>query len=648
VQLEILNRVLAGGRWFSFNASMEAIRAVPELLDGLPVISGEPPKIVVNCRDALTPLLKSPGIGADPLTMSLYRLVSLGMLLSPGSAVVPLLEAWRQMRHRILSMPLQSRRMEASFQSARLGSAVATLPNAPALAKVIATEQDALAMTDLELEEEGDQESRRRSVVVARLAGILHPPQENSWEQLGWPRHPQEAAPVEVGVLAVGLGRLRAEGFSNDQAWDQLKALASEAVAMDLGGYGLLISTQPFLLIKLNIRSILGIIPIGFGVGLVYGGTDGERTRLVGPALDNALESMVRGRPDELCLKEEDVPALARVLAAAGKEEAGWGGRAWRVGAFRVQIELIGSGIYTVRSMEAVEEEPVAPENLSFDFASLLGGESALPMAPKPPEPEIDEGPSVEIEDEEDWPEPPRYTPPQAPRSEPPRYKPSQAPEPSRPELVWSRPSLPTPALDELESLLQQPVKEEEDIMFFDGGLGERSAWSQDARAESRAESKDESEAFYEEDESTAEEAFYEESSEESAPEEAFYEEPTSEEAIPEAPVWEEPASAAFSLEPPKPARKIPPAPDFNYLLAGYGWFLNGDTIVFGRTYGNMMVDYHCFNTIDIEGAHRQFLETKIREGFIPQPDLTGTPPKNTTLNPLNQLFLKEAWNQIA
>ncbi|HNH47150.1 MAG TPA: hypothetical protein PKY30_08935, partial [Myxococcota bacterium] len=152
MQLDALNRVLAGGRWFSFNAGLEAVRAIPEVMDGLPHMTGEPPVIVVTCREVIKPLLRSPGIEADPLVGALYRLVEQGLVLSRGAAVVPLLETWRQMRLKVLALPPQGRAMEAAFQSSRLGAVVAVTPDIPALAKVICLEQAALMHTDQELE----------------------------------------------------------------------------------------------------------------------------------------------------------------------------------------------------------------------------------------------------------------------------------------------------------------------------------------------------------------------------------------------------------------------------------------------------------------------------------------------------------------
>lgn len=60
------------------------------------------------------------------------------------------------------------------------------------------------------------------------------------------------------------------------------------------------------------------------------------------------------------------------------------------------------------------------------------------------------------------------------------------------------------------------------------------------------------------------------------------------------------------------------------------------------------MVDRHQYPyTGDIEQVYRNFLQDKIREGFVPQTDLTGDVPATMTLLPLNSERLQRAWGAL-
>ncbi len=823
MQLDALNRVLAGGRWFSFNAGLEAVRAIPEVMDGLPHMTGEPPVIVVTCRDVIKPLLRSPGIEADPLVGALYRLVDQGLLLSRGAAVVPLLEAWRQMRMKVLALPPQGRAMEAAFQSSRLGAVVAVMPDVPALAKVICLEQSALMHTDQELEEDGETGARRRSLALARLAAALRGPEDRSVEQLRWPRMEER----NVGVLAVGLGALRAGGFRAEveQSWQKLQASLPEALWVDQGPVGLVLSLKVPQLLQLDVAGILGAgVPLGFGYGVVHGGTDGVVTRVAGPPVDGALRAMVRGRKDDISVEEETVNALGPLLLSLGARPVSGESRAWDLGALRITADVVSTGIYSLRARKASAPDASAAPLFGDDFESLLtdafgaapspapgridpkrtaiyfgpGGPSA-PMAPpapnrsfpppsaagtrdemplrtldspavpkKPSSPApvaaeesrrtVQKGAGAEttsagkkppppaiVPEENTWapgkppppaivaeavarssgkPPPPAIVPESTPRRGSPAFSPPIFAEPARrggaalataPEQIAPPLEIPPPLMlpesDDIAALLGQAAPEEDpwpedtsepsfdievDDEWDDEPTEDRPApkqattasrWSLPEPAAERPSSfsfpenqgamrsmSGEDATFSMPDDSDEPAGFL------TGPEEpAGYlggpaeldgylpgREPITgylpgmdaeDEDAAFAVVEEDQTPFSFSDEglPEEPTSKPrpdrpppPPPPDFRYLLAGYCWYIDGSTTVFGRTYGRRLLDYHRFPCTQPEEAHLLFLQQKIREGFLPQPDLVGDPPLGLRPQPLDEALLKAAWVKVA
>lgn len=821
MQLDALNRVLAGGRWFSFNAGLEAVRAIPEVMDGLPHMTGEPPVILVTCREVIKPLLRSPGIEADPLVGALYRLVEQGLMLSRGAAVVPLLEAWRQMRMKVLALPPQGRAMEAAFQSSRLGAVVAVLPDVPALAKVICLEQSALMHTDQELEEDGETGARRRSLAIARLAAALRAPDDRTAEQLRWPRMDERS----VGVLAVGLGALRAGGFRTevDQRWQKLQASLSEALWVDLGAVGLVLSLKVPQLLQLDVTGILGAgVPLGFGYGVVHGGTDGLVTRVVGPPVEGALRAMVRGRKDDISVEEETVSLLGPLLLSLGARAVAGESRAWDLGALRITADVVSAGVYTLRARKSTATEGMAAPVLDDDFESMLsdafgaapspapsridpkrtavyfgpGGptaptsppesnrsapvpaagnprdrapsgtvESASKKAPPPPataaeqsKRTVEKAPAAEtvsgrkkppppaiVPEENTWtpgkppppaivaeekarsagkPPPPAIVPDVSPRGNNPGVNapvlaaPVQgsssalATMPDRagpPSLI--PPPLMLPESDDIEALLGQASPEEDpwpednaeppfdievDDEWDDDPTEDRPAPSPET-APSRwslpepAADRPSSFSFPEEHRSmrsySGEEADFSmpDDSDEpagflSGPDEpvgylsgpseldgylpgrqrtdgylpgidaddedaafAVVEEDQTPFNFSDEGLHEEPTSKPRAARPP-----APPPPDFRYLLAGYCWYVDGSTTVFGRIYGRRLLDYHRFASSQPEEAHLLFLQQKIREGFLPQPDLVGDPPLGLRSQPLDEALLKAAWVKVA
>ena len=69
---------------------------------------------------------------------------------------------------------------------------------------------------------------------------------------------------------------------------------------------------------------------------------------------------------------------------------------------------------------------------------------------------------------------------------------------------------------------------------------------------------------------------------------------------------------------------------------------------VFGRVYGQRLVDYHEVESTDPQEAHRQFLQAKIQENFLLQYDRLGDVPSGVKGNSLNLEFLREVWSVLA
>ncbi|MCB9760936.1 MAG: hypothetical protein H6739_13945 [Alphaproteobacteria bacterium] len=103
-------------------------------------------------------------------------------------------------------------------------------------------------------------------------------------------------------------------------------------------------------------------------------------------------------------------------------------------------------------------------------------------------------------------------------------------------------------------------------------------------------------------------------------------------------------ADASVESTPP-PERAKPPAQEMlrlsaaevAYMFNGYVCFRTRDSLVFGRRYGNRLVDAHSYPLTPDHGAeYRAFLMDKIREGFVPQTDLIATVPGGISLEDLD------------
>jgi hypothetical protein len=108
-------------------------------------------------------------------------------------------------------------------------------------------------------------------------------------------------------------------------------------------------------------------------------------------------------------------------------------------------------------------------------------------------------------------------------------------------------------------------------------------------------------------------------------------------------------AGPTVSASAPEPRRaKKAPMVDFNFLLKGYACYVERGRVAFGRPYGTRLVDLHVYDTDgDLERAYQSFVEAKIREGFIPQTELTGDLPRTVTVMPLDHDRLTEAWRLL-
>lgn len=106
------------------------------------------------------------------------------------------------------------------------------------------------------------------------------------------------------------------------------------------------------------------------------------------------------------------------------------------------------------------------------------------------------------------------------------------------------------------------------------------------------------------------------------------------------------PIVSATAPEPRK--QKKSPVVDFDFLLRGYACYVERGRVAFGRPYGTRLVDLHVYDTGgDLERAYQQFMEAKIREGFIPQTELTGDLPRTVTVMPLDPDRLAVAWRVL-
>ncbi len=121
-------------------------------------------------------------------------------------------------------------------------------------------------------------------------------------------------------------------------------------------------------------------------------------------------------------------------------------------------------------------------------------------------------------------------------------------------------------------------------------------------------------------------------------------EEPGAAFALPEFSGEPSPVSAALVERKPKRA----PVVDFNFLLAGYACYVERDRVVFGRPYGTRLVDMHAFDADgNLDRAYLAFVQAKIREGFVPQTELSGELPRTVTVMPLDLERLGVAWRAL-
>ena len=135
--------------------------------------------------------------------------------------------------------------------------------------------------------------------VVAALAQTLHPldVRGRTDRALLVPHRP-----LKLAVVGVGLGRLRSAGAARgasppvvERAWRELVRAAVGVASVDLGGAGILLFEDVGMAVRVALRiadrfASTGKRPaVSVAWGTVLGGTDGEVTRVSGPAVDAAL-----------------------------------------------------------------------------------------------------------------------------------------------------------------------------------------------------------------------------------------------------------------------------------------------------------------------------------------------------------------------
>ncbi len=162
--------------------------------------------------------------------------------------------------------------------------------------------------------------------VITCLAGALVPVADDDAvdRRLTVPR----ANPVDATVVAVGLAGLRAHGdgaalpAAVTTAWESWTANLGGAARVDLGVVGLVVFATPSQAARFAANVLerstggLSLPPVSVATGRVTGGTDGERVRLGGPAVAEALRLLpVRA----LSSRPEGIHAAARVAVVGGQ-----------------------------------------------------------------------------------------------------------------------------------------------------------------------------------------------------------------------------------------------------------------------------------------------------------------------------------------
>lgn len=118
--------------------------------------------------------------------------------------------------------------------------------------------------------------------VLSQLAEAVGPAPLRT---LGVPR----TTPTKAMVVAVGAGRLRADGAQREAAWDDLAQRVEQGVVVPGTGLVVFPDAVDALRFAIAVRGRLPAVSVGMAWGGVFGGTDGRTARVHGPAVDAAL-----------------------------------------------------------------------------------------------------------------------------------------------------------------------------------------------------------------------------------------------------------------------------------------------------------------------------------------------------------------------
>jgi hypothetical protein len=435
----------------------------------------------------------------------------------------------------------------------------------------------------------------RRWDVLSLLARALGAPPE-AMRGLVVPR----GAPGWGTAVALGLGRLRADSTLGgqdlaalaaiDAAWSDLTS-SLDAACSDIGHAGLAVFQDPVDAIgfALGAGAHLGAdIAIGVGQGFVLGGTDGERARTHGGAVDSALrwlawaplpEGVAVGRSTMLAhvggwLCGTGVAVDASVVNAS---EAAFSRRARDPMVLEVAADPRQPRGFDVYRVAALDDEHVV---VFARIPGVTGGFEAMRFR-------ADEWRELLDRDGElRRAEAPSHGITPVPRS----TGPGSINPLARTVVAGSYPDDPfqrAAALAEVEEDEEDQPTALQPLYFLPGGRG--------ADAE-------EDEAFDLHDRTDT-----------------------------------------------SVARPSNPSVDVKYLLQGYAWCTHGDQVWFGRPVAGRFVDLHTYPYDgDADEAYRSFLREKASAGFTPRLERSGPIPPGAATAPLDEVRLSGAWRIVA
>jgi len=518
--------------------------------------------------------------------------------------------------------------------------------------------------------------------------------------------------PARLAVVAVGLGLARTQAarrapsmVSVERTWRDLERTVPGTVRVDLGVVALAVFWEPAeaLAFALRVGPAFGEVrpPASVSWGTVLGGTDGQTTRLHGPAVDTALANLPAGGggPFEVRRVHAASGRLVGdgvVVDAATVEELGgsWSGvildvpaglqeagvdRAFGVGGVEVlAMARVADGVWEGLLMPEAEWHAWAAR--SAPAATLVppapaasAGSRSPPPPPDPTElqasstrrsavseadPFADLLFELESDPDSEHPDPPLGGDPFAGGPSHPPATPEPPPaaglaeDPFRAVATPANGSMPYGSA--LLAVFDEAGAAPEEA---EAGLGEPPDASEEGFAEADRDPQDFSNYGLPGTVSTIDGATDPEpgrgarvagplvpSVAEASVEDADTDE-TERSAV---------ASAAPTPVPGASARSFHPEPvaearmDFSFVLGGYLVYPGPSDMVFGRPYGRRLVDCHRYPLTDMDEAYGAFLSDKIREGFVPRTDLVSDTPTGVTGVALDMERVGRAWRGLA